>query len=230
MLRFFVACAGAGLAHLHDRNIVYRDLKPENLLLDAQGYGKVADFGLAKFVLGPAYTFCGTAEYFAPEIIDPKGYTVAVDWWGLGILAFELMMGAPPFEADDPMQLIALAREGLKEKMFKGNSGPWTEFVRDMLTKDAMQRLPMRSGGFQNFETHSWYQMQNPSRWDWSDFYKLALEPPWSPPLQDENNLDNFDPGADDPPQIPYSDPGTGWEDDFDDPIGPNPQVFMRPE
>lgn len=231
MARFFCACAGAGLSHLHEHNIIYRDLKPENLLLDYRGYGKVADFGLAKFVLGPSYTLCGTPEYFAPEICDPKGYTKAVDWWGVGILAFELMTGDPPFQADDPMQLLAEARGGLKQKQFKGSIGPWTTFVKAMLSEDASKRLPMRNGGFQNFEAHEWFRAgQQLDAWNWELFYQQKAEPPYKPPKQDENNLSNFDPGADDPPQIPYQDPGTGWEEDFDDHFGPPPKTFLAPE
>ena len=87
------------LGHLHKQNIVYRDLKPENILFEEDGYIAVTDFGLAK-TLKPeelAQSFCGTPEYLAPEIIDEVGHSFPVDWWALGILAYEMVIGFPPF-------------------------------------------------------------------------------------------------------------------------------------
>jgi protein kinase A len=78
---------------LHDNNIVYRDLKPENILIDARGHVKLTDFGFAKRIDNITWTVCGTPDYLAPEIIRSKGYTKAVDWWGLGILIFEMVVG-----------------------------------------------------------------------------------------------------------------------------------------
>ncbi|CAE7230973.1 for, partial [Symbiodinium natans] len=75
LVRFHTACAARGLDHLHMRHILYRDLKPENMLLDSRGYAKICDFGLAKFSLGRCHTFCGTPDYLAPEVADIEGYT-----------------------------------------------------------------------------------------------------------------------------------------------------------
>merc|ERR1712238_380764 len=101
--RFYLAAVVLALEHCHERRIVYRDLKPENLLLTSTGYIKLTDMGLAKFVIGKTYATCGTPDYFAPEIISSIGHTQAVDWWCLGILTFELMTGHPPFESSSPM-------------------------------------------------------------------------------------------------------------------------------
>jgi serine/threonine protein kinase len=90
--------------HLHDRNILYRDLKPENLLLDDKGNCKITDMGLAKVSVGKTYTTCGTPDYFAPEVIQQTGIGKGVDWWTLGVLTHELMCGHAPFEANDPME------------------------------------------------------------------------------------------------------------------------------
>ncbi len=104
MVRFFAAELVCALSHLHSLDIVYRDLKPENVLLDAEGHVHITDFGLSKDdVSDPrgATTFCGTPEYLAPEMLinrkSREGYGKAVDWWSLGTLIFEMLTGWPPF-------------------------------------------------------------------------------------------------------------------------------------
>eukprot|EP00435_Cladocopium_sp_Y103_P049322 s2239_g14.t2 len=101
--KFYVAGTVLAFEHLHGRKIVFRDLKPENLLLTDKGRVKLTDMGLAKVIHGKTYTTCGTPDYFAPELIASKGHGTAVDWWTLGVLTFELMSGHPPFESATPM-------------------------------------------------------------------------------------------------------------------------------
>lgn len=103
------------LGYLHTKKIVHRDLKPENVLMDANGYICLADFGLAKFLQQPkdqTYSFCGTAEYLAPEILDMKGHGFSVDWWTLGILMYEMATGRPPFMNKSHHRLGILIRTG----------------------------------------------------------------------------------------------------------------------
>lgn len=92
------------LGHLHNQNIIYRDLKPENILMGEDGYVMLTDFGLAK-ILGQnekTYSFCGTPEYMAPEVLQEKGHHFPVDWWALGILTYEMIVGFPPFYTGRP--------------------------------------------------------------------------------------------------------------------------------
>lgn len=97
--KFYAACIVLGLNHMHNKNYIYRDLKLENVLLDSNGYAKLTDFGLAKFIEkeDKALTFCGTPDYLAPEVILGKGHNRPADWWTLGILTYEMISGMPPF-------------------------------------------------------------------------------------------------------------------------------------
>jgi len=93
MTKFYAAEVVLALEHLHSVNIIHRDLRPENLLLDKRGHIRIIDFGFAKKVEDRTWTLCGTPEYLAPEIIQCKGHGKAVDWWALGILIFEMLAG-----------------------------------------------------------------------------------------------------------------------------------------
>lgn len=114
MARFYAAEIVLVLEYLHEHQggIAYRDMKPENLLLDAQGHIKLVDFGFAKRLGNnnnehavETYTLCGTPEYLAPEVIHNKGHTTAVDWWALGILIYEFLTGYPPFWHQNPIEI-----------------------------------------------------------------------------------------------------------------------------
>uniref|UniRef100_F7CZF5 Protein kinase N1 n=1 Tax=Xenopus tropicalis TaxID=8364 RepID=F7CZF5_XENTR len=106
---FYAACVLLGLQFLHSKNIVYRDLKLDNLLLDSEGYVKLADYGLCKEGMGPSdrtSTFCGTPEFLAPEVLTDASYTRAVDWWGFGVLIYEMMVGESPFPGDEEEEVF----------------------------------------------------------------------------------------------------------------------------
>ena len=103
---FYSASVLAAFAHMHERKVAYRDLKPENLVLDNKGYVKIVDFGLAKVIKNEqTYTFCGMPDYLAPEVILSEGHDWAVDYWGLGVLIYEMMEGVALFYAENPMDV-----------------------------------------------------------------------------------------------------------------------------
>lgn len=148
IVRFFAACILSALEHLHERKIAFRDLKLENVLLDSNGYGKLCDMGLARFIIGSARTFCGTADYMAPEMIDPPHkHDVNVDWWGLGVLSYELTCGQTPFDDDgmDSQEQRALA---IRRNQETGDL--WFPPVCPIPTQDfiarLLQKLPYRLG------------------------------------------------------------------------------------
>lgn len=106
-VKFIIACLTSALGHLHNKKYIYRDLKPENILLDENGYVKLSDFGCAKFLENKfTDSFCGTAEYLAPERILNRNYDWNVDWWSLGILCYELLYGIPPFYCVDRKKMF----------------------------------------------------------------------------------------------------------------------------
>jgi cGMP-dependent protein kinase len=221
---FYSACVLRGLQHLHERCIIYRDMKPENLLLDVKGYCKIADFGLAKFVIGKTFTTCGTPDYFAPELLKGIGHTVSLDWWTLGILIYEFMKGVTPFQADDPGQLFSKMMKGIETADFP-RQGDWPDLVKRLCTLEPSERLPVRPGGVRNVESHAWYAKAryDPSTkgFDWAALTSRTLQAPWDPNVK-KLDCSNFDASEDDaPPEVTYRDPGDGWDKDFEDTFGP---------
>lgn len=110
--RFYAAQVALVFKYIHSMDIIYRDLKPENLLIDLDGYLKVTDFGFAKHVPLRTYTLCGTPEYIAPEVLLNKGHGKAVDWWTLGILIYEMITGYPPFYDNEVMNIYNKVLDG----------------------------------------------------------------------------------------------------------------------
>ncbi|BFZ00977.1 hypothetical protein BsWGS_04016 [Bradybaena similaris] len=128
---FYASEIIVALEYLHAKSIVYRDLKPENLLLDREGHLKITDFGFAKVVEDRTWTLCGTPEYLAPEIILSKGHNKAVDWWSLGVLIYEMLAGYPPYYAENPF--------GIYEKIIAGKI-EWPKHI-DSVAKDLIKKL-----------------------------------------------------------------------------------------
>merc|ERR1719215_2335758 len=151
--KYYVAGTTHAFEHLHSKKIVFRDLKPENLLLNEQGHVKLTDMGLAKVLVGKTFTTCGTPDYFAPELIASKGHTHAVDWWTLGVLTFELMSGHPPFESAYPMQIYSKVMKGISKVVFPPKcNGPVGDLIRALLKREPSERLPVRPGGTKNLK------------------------------------------------------------------------------
>jgi cGMP-dependent protein kinase len=223
--RFYVACALEGLVHLHERSVVYRDLKLENMLVDGEGYCKLADFGLSKFVVGHTYTLCGTPDYMAPEMLSGAGHTRAVDWWALGVTTCALMTGVLPFDAPTAPQIFEKVKRGVEHTLrsagFGGGcgAGAWADLVRGLCREEASARLPVRPGGASNVRQHSWFKDVG---FDWEQLGSRSMNPPYMPCLIGPEDLANFDPNPEDTPvDVRYFDPGDGWDNEFADSWGP---------
>eukprot|EP00420_Gonyaulax_spinifera_P036203 CAMPEP_0197884792 /NCGR_PEP_ID=MMETSP1439-20131203/11115_1 /TAXON_ID=66791 /ORGANISM="Gonyaulax spinifera, Strain CCMP409" /LENGTH=788 /DNA_ID=CAMNT_0043504535 /DNA_START=56 /DNA_END=2422 /DNA_ORIENTATION=+ len=209
--KFYVAGTTFAFEHLHSRKIIFRDLKPENLLLNEFGQVKLTDMGLAKVVVGKTYTTCGTPDYFAPELIASKGHTHAVDWWTLGVLTFELLSGHPPFESATPMQIYQKVTKGINRVVFPKKCKTAEHLIKGLCHMTPSERLPMKKGHTKNIKDHSWF-----SGFNWEKMFTFDLDAPYKPVVKSKKDVANFSARKEDmPPQIPYKDDGTGWDKEF---------------
>lgn len=186
--RFYIAELVLAIEYLHQHDVVYRDLKPENLLLDKDGHLKLADFGFAKVVPNLTYTLCGTPEYLAPEIILGRGYGRSVDWWALGILLFEMLTGNPPFNGETP---TAIYEKTLKGKVYYPSflTQPTIEFVSGLLLLDPSRRLGCSERGALEVK-----QMEFFADINWEAVYHRAYRPPIIPSVGNPDLALNFPP------------------------------------
>ena len=186
--RFYAASVLLAFCQIHARKIAYRDLKPENLVMDSNGYLKMVDFGLAKKVEGgKTWTLCGTPDYLAPEVILNEGHDWAVDYWALGVLIYEMTVGSPPFYADDPMEVY--------EKILSGNvsipshfSRGISDIVRKLLKTYQSKRLGRTRGGTSAVMKHKWF-----SGFDWDALLGKRMKVPIAPKIKDEEDASNFE-------------------------------------
>jgi len=210
--KYYVAGTTFAFEHLHSKKIVFRDLKPENLLLNDQGHVKLTDMGLAKVIVGKTFTTCGTPDYFAPELIASKGHTQAVDWWTLGVLTFELMSGHPPFESATPMQIYQKVTKGIQRVAFpKKCKGHVENFIKELCNSDPSKRLAVKKGGIDNIKQHPWY-----SGFDWEIMWNRTMKVPFKPTVKSKKDHGNFQARREDmPPQVHYKDDKSGWDKGF---------------
>jgi serine/threonine protein kinase len=186
--RFYASEIIAILEHLHSKNIVYRDLKPENILLDPHGHVKLADFGFAKQIVDRTWTMCGTPDYMAPELIAMSGHGVAVDYWSLGVLVFEMLVGFPPFTDSTTMGLFAKIREPGKLVIPDHVSPEAQHFIRSLLVVDPSRRLGNIHRETENIRSHPWLRMT-----DWNAIEARNYAGPIIPPLRSAGDTANFE-------------------------------------
>lgn len=184
---FYSAEIVSALEYLHARNIVYRDLKPENLLLDKNGHLKITDFGFAKKLTDRTWTLCGTPEYLAPEIIQSKGHNKAVDWWALGVLIYEMLMGHPPFYDDNPFGIYERILSG-KIEWSRHIDATAKDLIKRLLVQDRTKRLGNMKNGTEDVKRHRWFKNIN-----WKDVLLRKLKPPFVPTVESEGDTRNFD-------------------------------------
>ncbi|KAJ8608326.1 hypothetical protein CTAYLR_009416 [Chrysophaeum taylorii] len=200
---FYAACVAEALSYVHGRGIAYRDLKPENLMIDAKGYVKVIDFGFAKVVPwddakgrhhAKTYTVCGTPEYLSPELVQSRGHDRAVDLWAFGCLIFELLAGRTPFADSSQPEIYRKILSA--KKILDSKSRLWPKgFASD--AKDLVQKLaktePIYRLGADDAKDHPWF-----ASLDFKALYKADLEAPYVPRIKDALDTSNFLPCEED--------------------------------
>ena len=188
--KFYIAHIITIFEYLHSKNIVYRDLKPENILINKNGYLKLTDFGFAKQLdseKAKTYTLCGTPEYLAPEIILNKGHGKAVDWWTLGILLFEMLVGIDPFSDDEPMKTYQKILKG-KINFPKEINKDAKSLIKHLLVQDTTKRYGCLKNGVKDILNHRFFD-----GFDWKNFVYLSMEAPYIPQIKNDEDTSNFE-------------------------------------
>ena len=192
--RFYIAEIILGIEFLHKNNCIYRDLKPENILLDKDGHIRLTDFGLSKITISKkeeghvAYTICGTPEYLAPEILEGKGYSKAVDWWSLGALLYEMLVGFSPFKpkTKDKRIDIRIYKTPIDYKSFISKEAK--SLISGLLTVDPNTRLGAGKSDADLIKSHPFFKDLN-----WNDVQDKKLTPPFVPVISSDEDYSNFD-------------------------------------
>ncbi|XP_037682640.1 serine/threonine-protein kinase N2 isoform X2 [Choloepus didactylus] len=187
---FYAACVVLGLQYLHEHKIVYRDLKLDNLLLDTEGFVKIADFGLCKEGMGygdRTSTFCGTPEFLAPEVLTETSYTRAVDWWGLGVLIYEMLVGESPFPGDDEEEVFdSIVNDEVRYPRFLSTEA--ISIMRRLLRRNPERRLGAGEKDAEDVKKHPFYRLI-----DWSALMDKKVKPPFVPTIRGREDVSNFD-------------------------------------
>ncbi|XP_034057246.1 ribosomal protein S6 kinase alpha-2-like isoform X1 [Gymnodraco acuticeps] len=190
-VKFYLAELALALDHLHSLGIIYRDLKPENILLDEEGNIKITDFGLSKEAIDHdkrAYSFCGTIEYMAPEVVNRRGHTQSADWWSFGVLMFEMLTGTLPFQGKDrkeTMALILKAKLGMPQFL----SHEVQSLLRALFKRNPANRLGAGPDGLEEIKRHRFF-----ASIDWIKLYRKEMRPPFKPTVGRPEDTFHFDP------------------------------------
>ena len=208
--KFYIAHIITIFEYIHSKNIIYRDLKPENILITKSGYLKLTDFGFAKYLDNDkTYTLCGTPEYLAPEIILNKGHGKPVDWWTMGILLYEMLIGIDPFSDDDPMAIYQKIVKG-KIHFPKDIDKNAKSLIKHLLNGDTTKRFGCLKNGVKDIATHRFFD-----KFNWRNFVYRKMAPPFIPKVGSSNDTSNFlkypDSDKECTPLDKSEDPFLGW-------------------
>ncbi|KAL1264421.1 hypothetical protein QQF64_004776 [Cirrhinus molitorella] len=190
--RFYAAEVTSALMFLHQHGVIYRDLKLDNILLDAEGHCKLADFGMCKegILNGvTTTTFCGTPDYIAPEILQELEYGPSVDWWALGVLMYEMMAGQPPFEADNEDDLFeSILHDDVLYPVWLSKEA--VSILKAFMTKSPSKRLGcvVTQGLEEAIKIHPFFR-----EIDWVLLEQRKIKPPFKPRIKTKRDVNNFD-------------------------------------
>ncbi|XP_036954518.1 serine/threonine-protein kinase N2-like [Acanthopagrus latus] len=188
--RFYSACVLLGLEFLHLNKIIYRDLKLDNLLMDADGFVKITDFGLCKEGMGhgdKTSTFCGTPEFLAPEVLTDDNYTRAVDWWGMGVLIYEMLVGESPFPGEDEEEVFdSIVNDDVQ---YPGSLPPGAvAIIQKLLKKNPQKRLGAGERDANEVKGEKFFETI-----DWEALLAKKMKPPFLPSIKESMDVSNFD-------------------------------------
>ncbi|XP_053182228.1 serine/threonine-protein kinase N2-like [Scomber japonicus] len=188
--RFYSACVLLGLEFLHLNKIIYRDLKLDNLLMDADGFVKITDFGLCKEGMGHGdrtSTFCGTPEFLAPEVLTDDNYTRAVDWWGMGVLIFEMLVGESPFPGEDEEEVFdSIVNDDVQ---YPASLPPdAVSIIQKLLKRNPLKRLGAGERDANELKGEKFFETI-----DWEALLAKKVKPPFLPSIKESVDVSNFD-------------------------------------
>lgn len=210
--RFYVACVVEAFDYLHKRHYCYRDLKPENLMVDNNGYVRLVDLGFAKKVPPghKTWTFCGTPEYIPPEIISNTGHNIAADYWSLGILIFELLSKRTPFRAKDDLAIYEGILRGIHSVQFPYKISRKAEsMIKALCRQDPSERIGYQRAGVNDIRKHRWFQ-----GFDWEGLRSEKIQAPHIPEIKNPFDVSNFEKiREEDERKIPEE--TSGWDAEF---------------
>jgi serum/glucocorticoid-regulated kinase 2 len=190
--RLYAAEIASALEHLHERKVVYRDLKPENVLLDHEGHIRITDFGLAKDAMeldDKTHTFCGTPDYLAPEVIKNAGHGRGVDWWSLGTMIYEMLGGLPPFYSENfNVMYDRILRSPLAFRPEAAFTPAARDLLEGLLQKEPEKRLGSGETDGAELRQHAWFQPI-----DWAKLLARELVPEFRPNVAGATDTSNFD-------------------------------------
>ena len=188
--KFYIIEIILAIEFLHKNKMLYRDLKPENIMIDATGHIKLTDFGLSKMFTKSkekAFTICGTPQYLAPEILSDDGYDNSVDWWSLGCVMYEMLVGKAPFKIPKGSYLTAdLYKKKITIPEYVTPEAK--DLISQLLVPNPKNRLGYGKDGSQKIKDHCYFEGVN-----WDDAWERKLEPPFVPILKNETDLSYFD-------------------------------------
>jgi serine/threonine protein kinase len=185
-VRFYGAEICLVFQSLHEKNLIYRDLKPENLLFGQDGHIRFIDFGFAKRIVDRTYTLCGTPEYLAPEVIRGEGSGFASDWWAYGVLLYEMLVGETPFMDENENRMYQLICNG--EFSFPlGIDGLTQNIIKGLLEVDCSKRLGCATQGAEEIKAHPWFEGI-----EWDKIYEHRYQPPLVPFVEDLTDTKNY--------------------------------------